>query len=604
VSELPSAGAGTPQAVHLHRLTALTAVEEGVVRTAGMVDSMPAGFVSVDRQWRVTYANAEAYRLLGGTDVLQDLHGRLLWDLVPPAVRIELGSRHGAAATDGDLVVFDAWFPAPVDAWYEVRSWPGADVRCLHLVDVTERRSAVQRADVAAPRTALLARVTAELAGTLDTEEAVSRLARLVVPALGDWCAVTLVQDDGPGPPWQRMRDIGAWHTDPAKRDLVTRYATVRLASVTEGSFLARALSSGRPEVVHEDATARIAAVLGEGEARDLIRELAPDSAAFLPLLAHGRTLGLLSLFAGPGRGRLTARDLQIAGEVAGRAGLALDNARLYEGQRRLAEGLQRSLLTAPPEPDHLHVVVRYEPAAQVAQVGGDWYDAFLQADGSTVLVIGDVVGHDTQAAAAMGQLRGLLRGIAATTGEGPAQVLTRLDGAMELLQVGTTATAVVARLEQTDGERERGITRLRWSNAGHPPPIVILPDGMVTVLSSSAGVDADLLLGIDPGTPRAESQVVLDRESTVLLYTDGLVERREQSLDEGLSKLRAILTELADRPLGELCDEVLARMLPARAADDVALAAVRLYRQDRPRPVEAGPNRIPDTVDDDPALP
>ena len=116
------------------------------------------------------------------------------------------------------------------------------------------------------------------------------------------------------------------------------------------------------------------------------------------------------------------ARDTLV--DVADRAGLALDNARLYAEQRALAEGLQRSLMTAPPEPDHLQVVVRYEPAAETAQVGGDWYDAFLQQDGATVMVIGDVVGHDTAAAAAMGQVRGLLRGIAVHSGGGPAAVL------------------------------------------------------------------------------------------------------------------------------------------------------------------------------------
>src|SRR3712207_594986 len=105
-----------------------------------------------------------------------------------------------------------------------------------------------------------------------------------------------------------------------------------------------------------------------------------------------------------------------MVGQVAARAGLVLDNARLYRQQRDLAEGLQRSLLTAPPEPDHSQVVVRYVPAAEAAQVGGDWYDAFLQPDGATVVVIGDVVGHDTRAAAAMSQVRTLLRGIAVAT--------------------------------------------------------------------------------------------------------------------------------------------------------------------------------------------
>jgi serine phosphatase RsbU (regulator of sigma subunit) len=315
---------------------------------------------------------------------------------------------------------------------------------------------------------------------------------------------------------------------------------------------------------------------------------------------ARGRTLALLTLCRSAAEVPRPS-DLDTVAELAGRAGLALDNARLYEQQRLLAEGLQRSLLTEPPEPDHAHVVVRYQPAAQAAQVGGDWYDAFLQPDGATMIVIGDVIGHDTVAAAAMGQVRGLLRGIAANTGDGPADVLRHVDRVMQTLRIDTTATVVVARLEQTPDERTRGVTRLRWSNAGHPPPMVLQPDGTVTVLPE---VEADLLLGIDPTSTRGESEISMDRGSTVLLYTDGLVERRGQSLDEGLAKLRSTLGELGRQsvPVDELCDQVLAQMLPSRPEDDVALVAVRLHPQDRPRPASAGPRRLPDNVDDEPA--
>jgi serine phosphatase RsbU (regulator of sigma subunit) len=247
-----------------------------------------------------------------------------------------------------------------------------------------------------------------------------------------------------------------------------------------------------------------------------------------------------------------------------------------------------------------MEIVVRYEPAVEAAQVGGDWYDAFLQRQGDTMIVIGDVVGHDAAAAAAMGQVRGLLRGIAATTGEGPAAVLSRLDQAMDLLQIDTTATAVVARVEQTADERQRGVTRLRWSNAGHPPPMVLSSEGSVALLADLAGFDADLLLGIDPAAARSETEIVLDRDATVLLYTDGLVERRGQSVDDGLRKLHDVLAELAGLTLDELCDRVLDRMLPAEPEDDVAMVAIRLHRQDQPRPLVAGPERIPPAVAND----
>jgi hypothetical protein len=193
-----------------------------------------------------------------------------------------------------------------------------------------------------------------------------------------------------------------------------------------------------------------------------------------------------------------------------------------------------------------------------------------------------------------MGQLRGLLRGIATYSDAGPVEVLRGLDASMATLSMRTLATAAVARLEQNDDERRRGVTRMRWANAGHLPPLVINPDGSVAELASWAG---DLLLGVDANTNRQEQVVTLDRGATVLLYTDGLIERRDADLDAGLERLRQALAELADRPLEELLDEVLDRLVHGRPEDDVALVAVRLHPQDRPRPAEAGPNVVPAVV-------
>jgi serine phosphatase RsbU (regulator of sigma subunit) len=154
-------------------------------------------------------------------------------------------------------------------------------------------------------------------------------------------------------------------------------------------------------------------------------------------------------------------------------------------------------------------------PAARAAEVGGDWYDAFLQPAGATVLVIGDVIGHDIAGTAAMGQIRSIVRTIGAEDGAAPGEILRRADQVMETLQTGTAATAVVARLEQTDSERAREVTRLRWSNAGHPPPMAINPDGTVLPMAT---VPADRLLGVTPGVSRRESEVLLGRDAVVLL--------------------------------------------------------------------------------------
>jgi light-regulated signal transduction histidine kinase (bacteriophytochrome) len=240
----------------------------------------------------------------------------------------------------------------------------------------------------------------------------------------------------------------------------------------------------------------------------------------------------------------------------------------------RAAETLQRSLLTDPAQQPHLEVAVRYVPAAREAQVGGDWYDVFAQPDGSSVLVIGDVVGHDTEAAACMSQLRGVLRGIAYDSREGPAQVLARLDAAIAGLQLGALATVLIGRLSQTAADRAAGVHRLRWASAGHLPPLVVGPDGTPQALPSAV---AGLLLGVDPAAVRAESEIVLECGSTVLLYTDGLVERRDQVFDDGIELLGRALSEEHDRPVEQICDALLRRLIPDGAEDDVALVGVRL---------------------------
>ncbi len=160
---------------------------------------------------------------------------------------------------------------------------------------------------------------------------------------------------------------------------------------------------------------------------------------------------------------------------------------------------------------------------------------------------------------------------------------------------MGTMATAAIARVEQTPEERAAGLTRLRWSNAGHPPPLLLRPDGRVEDLATAR---AQLMLGVDPSARRTDSVVTVERGSTLLLYTDGLVEGRDLPLDEGIARLRAVLAELADQPLGELCDEVIERLRPEGLQDDVALVAIRLHPEDRPRPAEAGPHQVPELVD------
>jgi PAS domain S-box-containing protein len=575
----------------------VSARREAQDRLAQILETMAVGFIAMDSDWVLTHVNAEGERIAGAPRA--DLLGRTVWDVFPATVGTDFEEQYRRAAGTGQPATFESYYPVPLDVWVEVRAVPTAEGLSLYFLDISGRRRVQQAADLAAARERLLSSITEELAATLDADEAVTRLTRLIVPTVADWCIVTLVDDREAGAR-RGLRNVTAWHADPALRPIVDKYAWTRLPALTDDAIIVRALATGQPQLIRTGATPVAAGMIDPGPVRDLLDRLAPESLAVLPLPGRDGPVGLLTLAHGAERGPFSDEDLTTARHVAARAGLVLDNARLFRQQRELAEGLQRSLLTPPPEPDHVQIVVRYVPAARAAEVGGDWYDAFLQPAGETLLVIGDVIGHDIAAAAAMGQIRSIVRTIGAEGTASPMEILGRADLVMETLQTGTAATAVVARLEQTDSERVRGVTRLRWSNAGHPPPMVVNPDGTVLPLST---VPADRLLGVTPTVSRRESEVLLDREAVVLLYTDGLVERRHQDLDAGLAQLQRELQELAGQDLDRICDELLERMLPDSPEDDVAIIAVRLHRQDRPRPPEAGPNRIPPNVPDAPAV-
>ena len=555
-------------------------------RIARVLETMSTAFFLLDDRWRFTYVNAEAERVLGRTR--DELLGGEVWALFPLAIGSPFEEHYRGAVASGAPRSFEAYYPPPLDGWYEVRAFPGPDGLSVYFHDITDRRHAEEQrlaasalADAATHRLAVLATVSDDLSSTLDTEYAVGRLARHLVRGFGSWCLVTLWDDQ------RQLQDIAGWHAEPHLRPTVARYAQLRLASLAPASYLHRALHDGELVTV-EDATERIAPLLS-GEAREVLRSLAPRRAHVVPMRARGRTVGAISLFLDDAHADLGPEDLALLVQVADRAGVALDNARLFEGQRRMAETLQRALLTAPAQPDDLDVVVRYVPAAEVAQVGGDWYDAFVQPGGATVLVIGDVMGHDRHAAAAMSQVRTLLRGIAATSGETPAEVLSALDTTLDTLRVDAMASAVVLRLEQDDEDRAAGRTTVRWANAGHLPPLLVDPSGTVRELRAG---DPELVLGVTAGGPRTDATVTVPRGSTVVLYTDGLVEQRGEHLQDGIDRLAELVASLVPEAreratggavldAGYLADAVLSRGAAGEAPeDDIALLVVHLRPQ------------------------
>jgi two-component system, chemotaxis family, sensor kinase Cph1 len=223
---------------------------------------------------------------------------------------------------------------------------------------------------------------------------------------------------------------------------------------------------------------------------------------------------------------------------------------------------------------DAIHLAIRQVSARQEAPVGGDWCDAFVHNEGHT-LVIGDVAGHDATAARAMIRLRRLLRRVAAdaTHGAGPAELLTAVDKAMTTQGVGILTTGIVARLTRLP---DAHAWLLRWSNAGHPPPVLVDGDGLVSTLVTPP----DRPLGIGSDRPRSEAELVLQPGTTLILFTDGLVERRRQVVDDGIRSLSTALTDLGPPALRDpesLCGELFARLLPDWPEDDVAILVAHL---------------------------
>ena len=547
-------------------VTDLTALRRGEARIGTVLDTMAVGYVALDREGRFSYANAEAERVLA-TPRAQFL-GRTVQEAFPGIEDSAVIQEYRRVADGGANVSFDAYYPPPLDAWFEVRIVPVDEGVGIYFLDISERRAAQQEAERNAERAAALAEVAGAFAETLDAEQALLDAVRSLVPRFADWTIVSTL--DGGTAPWRkRLRDVGAWHHDPLLRGVLEEYRGLRVEAFADDSPVRDALTRGTVALL-DAAALPPGHLLRPGRAHELLHDLAPAATVVLPLRGRGRTRGLLTVARTTDREPFSAEDVATLEEVSRQIGLGLDNAQLSAAQRGLAEELQLSLLTELPRLDDLQLVARYVAAADGAQVGGDWYDGFTVADGGTFLVIGDVTGHDRGAAAAMAQVRNVLRGVAHALGDSPARILEALERAMRDLAVDTLGTAVLARVEQGTTDTSRV---LRWSSAGHLPPLVVHADGRAELLDRPH----DLLLGLDSGLRRHDHTVPLLEGDTLLLYTDGLVERRDEDLDEGLDRLQRNAVELVGLPADRFCDALLERMSPG-SEDDIALLLLRVH--------------------------
>ncbi|MFI2303632.1 SpoIIE family protein phosphatase [Actinacidiphila glaucinigra] len=542
-----------------------------------VVEQLGASLVVLGPSRRVVAANPAAERLLSrAADAMvgEDFHGlvhRHADRERPGIIRcrlLEALTHAGEAHSDSDRylcgdgkLVEVSWSAAPVT---DGASFEGTAMLFAGLSDDrTERTEHMEALEGLTGRLTLVAEITAALGQTLETDEALTRLGRLLVPGLADWVAVDLLVGD------DETHRVAV--TGPDGRDRGQEGWRARLPFSGESrSPLVQAVRGAVPVLQEQAGTpARPDSPLAALH-NGFLQSVSAASALTVPLGSGRRSTGALTLVRTDPAFPFGNDDLQVVVDIGRRVGQVLDNTRRFGRQRDVAEAMQRNLLTPLPESGRLLMAARYQPAPAASQVGGDWYDAFQLKDGVTALVIGDVVGHDLTAAAGMAQLRGILRSLAWDRTEPPSAVVDRLDDAMPVITTVPMATLVLARVE---GPRD-GPWTLRWTNAGHPPPLLLTPDGYGRYLEDARGP----LLGARIGTSdrRPDATTPLPPGSTLLLYTDGLIELPGADIDTGLSRLRRNALALAEEPLDEFCDQLLTRMPPGNV-DDIALLALRL---------------------------
>ncbi|QYC41568.1 Stage II sporulation protein E (SpoIIE) [Nonomuraea coxensis DSM 45129] len=402
-------------------------------------------------------------------------------------------------------------------------------------------------------------------------QEMLGTLAEVIVREMADGCGVYLVTD-------LTDQRLGGGPFFIERMATAARHGLLRLPAYSEerlgaGNAFVTAVRGRRPLLKTFPAGAPPSDVAPRGTLPWLIANDA-NSVLILPVVVDGTVPAVVAVVTCGDRPPVSEDDISLLLSMFDHAHDALSRAIRFQRAQQVALALQYSLLAEPPCPDGLRVAARYRASPSAAEVGGDWYDSFVLPDGVPVLAIGDVVGHDLAAAVAMSQIRNMLRALAMDRREPPGEILSRLNLTMESLVSEVMATCVYARVEPSDDGH-----RLHYAVAGHPPPLLVTPGGRGRFLEGGLSP----LLGFPYAEPRPSHVEPLPPGSTVLLYTDGLVERSGEHLDRGLERLRLAAEEVADQPPDKFCDHLLSG-LPTTGLDDIAVIAARTPHPDDPR--------------------
>ncbi|MCX5126358.1 SpoIIE family protein phosphatase [Streptomyces sp. NBC_00347] len=432
------------------------------------------------------------------------------------------------------------------------------------VVDVSERHRAATEADRARRRLALIADASARVGTTLDVEQTAHELARVAVPGLADLAAVDVLdavlsfrRSSGPhdGPEVFRALAVASAYPTAAAAAADT---VGDLASYGADRLITQCVHTGQPVLVARVGDEDLLRIARDSDAAATFSREGVHSYLAVPLIAHNEVLGAFDLLRARNPLPFDEDDVILAGELAARAAVAIDNARWHQSVRNAAETLQRSLLPGhPPEVHGLEIASLYQPAQASHEVGGDWYDVIPLAGDKTALVVGDVMGNGIDAAATMGRLRTATCAFA-DLDLAPDQVLRHLDKITRGLE-HYIATCVYAVYDPHDHS-------CRIANAGHLPPVLAAAGRRPRLLDLPTGAP----LGVG-GVAFHTTVFDLNPGDRLLLYTDGLVETRQHPIDERLDTLLHTL-DGPRRPLDGTCQWLLDSLRHPDDHDDVAL--------------------------------